>query len=109
VKAKDLGCLNSQRAIKKDINGWNFSSLEQLVQGIDQFLRSAHGKRRDNDLPFFLNSFQNDVSKGGSGLARGFMVAHGIGTLHDQEIDLFNRNRITDNRQIGGTDIAAKG
>jgi hypothetical protein len=62
-----------------------------LVEGVDQLLGAAHGKRGDDDLAAALVGFDNRLAQHLARLVAGLVPAIAIGAFHDQEIGAVHR------------------
>ena len=108
MHAKDVGGVDGQRAVDKDLDVGNVAAGIQLVERVDKFLRAADGKGRNDDLAALAHGLVDHIAQLLAGVGVVSVQAVAVGALHDHDIGFRKHLRGAEDWALGAADIAAK-
>ena len=108
MQPEHLGGVHAERAVDEDRKIRQPPGVNELVQRVDEQLRPADGKRRNDHLAAVVQRLGKEpldfVRQ--AGLRR--VIAIAVGTLDQQQIDVLHRLRVAQDRVVATADVAAK-
>ena len=108
MQPENLGGVHAERTVHVDREGWQPAGLDELVQRVNEQLRSAHRERRDDHLAAVVQCAGEqrlDLVRQ-TGVSRVLAVA--VGAFDEQHVDVLDRFRVAQNRVAAAADVAAE-
>ena len=109
MQTHNIGGVDAQRAVDKHIDVGQQTFAAQTVEGVDDFLRTTDGERRNDELAFLLGAgverSHQQVLLGG--IERGVQTV-AVGRLHQQVVNLRKRLGIFEYMLVVAPHIARK-